>query len=104
MSLALAGASEQSDRLQKESLEIFARALVIAPDPLVKFDHVLALHIFGRLDEALDAAFDLLAITPKDPLLLQVVEDITRRMTEPATQREGGASKSNVRPSGSPSK
>ena len=84
MSLAIAGASEQSERLQMESLEAFARALSIAPDPEVRFNHVQALHMFGRLDEALEAGLDLLAITPTDSLLHQVLEDITLRLRRQA--------------------
>jgi tetratricopeptide (TPR) repeat protein len=80
MSLAIAGAEAKSDRLQRESLEAFARALSIAPDPQVRFNHVQALHMFGRLEDALEAGMDLLSITPTDPLLLQVLEGLSLRL------------------------
>jgi tetratricopeptide (TPR) repeat protein len=81
MALALLGVSHRSVREKAEAFSLFERSLEMQQDPIVLFNYAQALHMTGRLSDALRVATDLLALTPADPHLLAMIATITARQS-----------------------
>ena len=66
-------------RQEAEGFSLFERALEMQQDPIVLFNYAQALHMTGRLSQALRIRKELLALTPNDPHVHEMIATITAK-------------------------
>ena len=66
--------------LETEGVELFTRSLQIRREPLMLFNYAQALRTIGRATDALRIAEELLIVTPDDPDVINLIEQIREQL------------------------
>lgn len=80
LSLVILSGTIQNQPMELDGLTRLMEALAVRRDHTTLFNYMQALHMTGRLTDALTVADELLAMTPDDPLVIKTADDIKKRI------------------------